>query len=140
MEYFFQTKQLSVGYDGNPLIKNIEVSLKKGEILTIIGPNGAGKSTILKSIARQLETICGTIFFGENELKQMKREELSKELAIVFTEKLRTECMTCEDVVATGRYPYTGRFGMLTEKDREMIEYAMQVVHVYAFRNQVFKK
>lgn len=140
MEYFFQTKQLSVGYDGNPLIKNIEVSLKKGEILTIIGPNGAGKSTILKSIARQLETICGTIFFGENELKQMTREELSKELAIVFTEKLRTECMTCEDVVATGRYPYTGRFGMLTEKDREMIKYAMQVVHVYAFRNQDFQK
>lgn len=78
MEYFFQTKQLSVGYDGNPLIKNIEVSLKKGEILTIIGPNGAGKSTILKSIARQLETICGTIFFGENELKQMKRESFLK--------------------------------------------------------------
>lgn len=48
--------------------------------------------------------------------------------------------MTCEDVVATGRYPYTGRFGMLTEKDREMIEYAMQVVHVYAFRNQDFQK
>lgn len=47
-EYFIQTEQLTVGYDGKPLIKDIEIRLKKGEILTLIGPNGAGKSTILK--------------------------------------------------------------------------------------------
>ena len=53
-EYYFCTKGMSVGYQGIPLIKNIEISLKQGEILTLIGPNGAGKSTILKSIAGQL--------------------------------------------------------------------------------------
>ena len=41
-EYFIQTEQLTVGYDGKPLIKDIEIRLKKGEILTLIGPNGAG--------------------------------------------------------------------------------------------------
>ena len=55
MKYYFQTKQMSVGYQGKPLIKNIEIGLEQGEILTLIGPNGAGKSTILKSIARQLQ-------------------------------------------------------------------------------------
>ena len=43
--YFFYTDQLTVGYDGKPLIKEINIQLKKGEILTLIGPNGAGKST-----------------------------------------------------------------------------------------------
>ena len=52
--YFFYTDQLTVGYDGKPLIKEINIQLNKGEILTLIGPNGAGKSTILKSITRQL--------------------------------------------------------------------------------------
>ena len=52
--YFFRTDQLTVGYDGKPLIREINIQLKKGEILTLIGPNGAGKSTILKSITRQL--------------------------------------------------------------------------------------
>ena len=48
-QYFFRTDQLTVGYDGKPLIREINIQLNKGEILTLIGPNGAGKSTILKS-------------------------------------------------------------------------------------------
>ena len=62
MEYYFSTKQMSVGYHKRPLIKDIEIGLKKGEILTLIGPNGAGKSTVLKSIARQLEIVNGVVY------------------------------------------------------------------------------
>ena len=39
-QYFFRTDQLTVGYDGKPLIREINIQLKKGEILTLIGPNG----------------------------------------------------------------------------------------------------
>lgn len=63
--YFFYTDQLTVGYDGKPLIKEINIQLNKGEILTLIGPNGAGKSTILKSITRQLSLISGTVYLQE---------------------------------------------------------------------------
>ncbi len=49
MGYIFSyTDQLTVGYDGKPLIREINIQLNRGEILTLIGPNGAGKSTILK--------------------------------------------------------------------------------------------
>ena len=41
---------MSVGYHGKPLIRDIQIGIEKGEIVTLIGPNGAGKSTILKSI------------------------------------------------------------------------------------------
>ena len=58
-EFYFYTKGLTVGYHGVPLIKDIEICLKKGEILTLIGPNGAGKTTILKSIIRQLKPLGG---------------------------------------------------------------------------------
>ena len=61
MEYYFKTEQMSVGYQGKPLIQDIEIGLNKGEILTLIGPNGAGKSTILKSIAKQLKLIHGVV-------------------------------------------------------------------------------
>ena len=54
-QYFFRTDQLTVGYDGKPLIREINIQLKKGEILTLIGPNGAGKSTILKMIMEKLQ-------------------------------------------------------------------------------------
>ncbi|MGX8705275.1 MAG: ATP-binding cassette domain-containing protein, partial [bacterium] len=52
-EYYFSTQQLTVGYDGVPLIKDIDIGIERGEIVTLIGPNGSGKSTILKSITRQ---------------------------------------------------------------------------------------
>lgn len=41
--YFFYTDELTVGYDGKPLIKKINIEVNQGEILTLIGPNGARK-------------------------------------------------------------------------------------------------
>ena len=56
-EYYFHLDQLTVGYNGKPLIDQIQVGIHKGEIVTLIGPNGSGKSTILKSITRQLKIL-----------------------------------------------------------------------------------
>lgn len=140
MEYFFKTEQMSVGYQGKPLVRDIEIGLHKGEILTLIGPNGAGKSTILKSIAKQLKLIHGVVCLDKRELKYMSDLELSQKMAVVFTEKIKTELMTCEDVVATGRYPYTGHFGILSKEDHSAIEEAMELVHVTEIRNQDFTK
>lgn len=140
MAYYFQAKQLCVGYQNQPLIQNIEIELKKGEILTLIGPNGAGKSTILKSIARQLELLGGSVWLEEENLQKLSGRELAKKMAVVFTKRLHTELMTCEDVVATGRYPYTGRFGILSEKDHEAVLEAMEAVHVLELKDRDFTK
>ena len=71
MEYFFQTEQLTVGYNGKPIVKNIEVRIQKGQILSLIGPNGSGKSTILKSITKQLKTISGVVRIGDNSIEDI---------------------------------------------------------------------
>lgn len=52
------------------------------------------------SIAGQLAPIAGTVFIGRKELSEIGQKELAKELAVVFTKRLHTEMMTCEDVVA----------------------------------------
>ncbi len=140
MKYYFKTEQMSVGYQGKPLVRNIEIELDKGEILTLIGPNGAGKSTILKSIAKQLKLIGGAVYLDKKEMARMSRTELSQRMAAVFTEKLKTELMSCAEVVATGRYPYTGHFGILSKEDGFIIEEAMELVHVTEIRNQDFTK
>lgn len=139
-EYYFKTWQMNVGYGREPLIKEIEISLDKGEILTLIGPNGAGKSTVLKSIAGQLRLLGGAVYLDKKELAAMTGTELSKEMSVVFTEKMKTELMTCKDVAATGRYPYTGHFGILSKEDYAIVEEAMELVHVKEIRNQDFTK
>lgn len=129
MEYYFETKDLAVGYHGKPLIKNISIGIKQGEIAALIGPNGSGKSTILKTITKHLTNIEGSVYIGKDELGKMTYQDLSKKVAVVLTERIKPELMTCRDVVAAGRYPYTGRMGILSPADEEKINEAMEKVH-----------
>ena len=127
--YYFHLDHLTVGYDKKPLIKDICIGIEKGEIVTLIGPNGSGKSTILKSITRQLKLVGGNVEFDGKNLHELSFRELSTKMAVVLTERMKPELMTCHDIVATGRYPYTGRLGMLTREDEEKVEKAMRAVH-----------
>ncbi len=59
-------------------------------------------------------------------------------MAVVLTERMRPELMTCHDIVATGRYPYTGRLGILSREDEEKVEEAMKAVHAESFGSRDF--
>lgn len=137
-DYYFQMKDLSVGYNGNSLIRDINIGVNKGEIVTLIGPNGSGKSTILKSITRQLKVVGGNVFFDDTSLLKLPCKELASKMAVVLTDRIKTELMTCHDIVATGRYPYTGRLGILTQEDECLVEEAMQAVHAQELGNRDF--
>ncbi|MCD7832678.1 MAG: ABC transporter ATP-binding protein [Lachnospiraceae bacterium] len=138
-QFYFRTEKLTVGYDGKPLIREIEMHVRRGEILTLIGPNGGGKSTILKSITRQLKTIAGTVYLENEVLHRLSGKELSQKMAVVLTERMHSELMTCEDIVATGRYPYTGTLGILTDEDRAKVREAMEMVHALDLCDRDFK-
>jgi len=126
---YIRMDELSVGYNGKALIRDICIDINKGEIVTLIGPNGAGKSTILKSITRQLALISGKVIFDDKNLKTISPRDLSQKMAVVLTERLKTDLLTCYDIVASGRYPYTGKLGLLSEEDERMVDEAMAVVH-----------
>ena len=67
-EIYLHTRDLSVGYNGRPLIREIRLELARGQIMTLIGPNGAGKSTVLKSIIRQLEPVGGAVYLDGRDI------------------------------------------------------------------------
>ena len=137
-DYYFKMDDMAVGYQGKTLIHDINIGIDKGEIVTLIGPNGSGKSTILKSITKQLKLIGGKVFFDDTSLQEMSYKELSSNIAVVLTERIKTELMTCHDIVATGRYPYTGRLGILSREDEEKVEEAMRAVHAESLGSRDF--
>ena len=137
-DYYFRTEDLKVGYGGRALLENIRIGLEKGEILTLVGPNGAGKSTILKSITRQLRILGGRVVIGEKELSRLTYQELSRKMAVVLTDRVRPELMTCHDIVATGRYPYTGRLGILSREDEAKVDLAMELVKAGELGRRLF--
>lgn len=137
-EPVLHTDGMAVGYDRKILIQDIELSVARGEILTLIGPNGAGKSTILKSITRRLELIAGTVYVGKSPLSSMSDRQAAQKLSVMLTGRIEPELMTCRDVVESGRIPYTGRFGILSAHDREVVEQTMQTVHVSELADRSF--
>ena len=138
--WYIRTEHMDVGYDGVPLIRDIEIGVRRGEILTLIGPNGSGKSTILKSMIRQLKLLAGVVILDGRPMAAMGEGEIARKMAIVMTERLRAELMTGEDVVATGRYPYTGRLGILTKADKAIVQEAIALVHGEAFAQRPFNQ
>ena len=136
---YFYTEDLQVGYGGKQILNPVRIGIKKGEILTLVGPNGAGKSTILKSVAAQLPPLGGAVYLDGADLLGMKGTERARRMAVKFTEKVHAEWMTCRDVVAAGRYPYTGRFGVLSEEDWKAVDEAMEAVQVSELRERDFQ-
>ena len=137
-ERYFDARHLSVGYDGHALIKDICLSIDKGEVVTLIGPNGAGKSTILKSISRQMQAIAGAVYIDQQDMAKIPRHALAQRMALVLTQRTNPELMSCRDVVAMGRYPYTGRLGVLSQVDEELVSLAMRTVRVEALSERDF--
>lgn len=137
-KHYFQMDHLSVGYNKKALIHDICIGIEKGEIVTLIGPNGSGKSTILKSITRQLQIIGGKVYFDNQNLTSFSYRDLSTKMAVVLTERMKPELMTCHDIVATGRYPYTGKLGILSREDEQKVDEAMEAVHAQELGDRDF--
>lgn len=128
-EIRLQTQGLCVGYCKKTLIGGIALELRQGQIMTLIGPNGAGKSTILKSLIRQLPLTGGVVYLDGRDMAALGERDVARRLSVLMTAHVRPELMTCFDVAATGRYPYTGRLGLLSQEDREKTLQSLELVH-----------
>ena len=135
---YFSTESLTVGYNGEALISDITLGLGRGEILTLIGPNGSGKSTILKSITRHIASISGVVYIDSLNMQKMSARDVASRMAVVLTERVTPELMTCGELVALGRYPYTNYFGKLTPRDREVVYDALRRVHAEELYDREF--
>ena len=135
-----RTENLTVGYSGRALIGDITLSLHQGQIMTLIGPNGAGKSTILKSVIRQLALVGGAVYLNGRDMAPMPEREVARRLSVLMTGHIHPELMTCFDVAATGRYPYTGRLGILSREDREKVSQCLELVHASGLAEQDFSR
>ncbi|MDA9632931.1 ABC transporter ATP-binding protein [Pelagibacteraceae bacterium] len=62
---------LTAGYGGVDIIKNITLEVKQGEIAVIVGPNGAGKSTAMKALLGMLKLTDGSVSFAEDDISTM---------------------------------------------------------------------
>ena len=123
-------ENLTTGYDRHELLRGADGDLAGGELVTLIGANGSGKSTLLKVMCGEIEPLGGRVTIEGDDVKSLGRKELSRRVSVVNTDKIEAEALTVFEVVAMGRYPYTGFFGRLGKNDRMAVEEAMSQVGI----------
>ena len=134
-----ETQNLAVGY-GAPLLRDIALHAERGKILALIGPNGAGKSTLLKTLAGQLAAQGGAVLLDGQDLTAYTSNARARKLALMLPHTARTELTSCFEVAAAGRYPYTGRLGILSDADRQQVHDALCLVRAEELEDRDFAR
>ena len=115
-EYMIHTENLSVGYRGVPLIRDIEIHVSKGEILSLIGPNGAGKTTVFNMITGAYQVTSGDVLFcGESICGKKPHDIVKKGIARTFQNIRLFKSATVLENVMTGFHckTKTGMFNVV---------------------------
>ena len=114
---------LTIGYSAShPVIIDIDLALRSGQLSCLIGENGIGKSTLLKTLTGFLPKLGGNLLLDGRDIQSYSQRELAREVSIVLTQKPDVQNLTIEEIIGLGRSPYTGFFGRLRAEDRLVVE------------------
>ncbi|NEU32240.1 ATP-binding cassette domain-containing protein [bacterium LRH843] len=128
------------GYANIPIIKGIDLEVKKGEFFALLGPNGSGKTTLFKLITGQLPIQHGEIKIDGKEISTITKLEKAKKVAVLSQEIRISFDYTVEEIISLGRYPHQkGIFKILSKYDRDVIKHVMEVTKVVQFRTTEFR-
>ena len=139
-KFYCRAEDLAIGYGKTPLMEHIGLGVGKGSILTLIGPNGAGKSTLLKTLAAQLAPQGGAVLLDGKNLADYSGPERARKMALMVPHTRRTELTTCFEMASAGRYPYTGRLGVLSAEDKRQVHAALALVGAEALAGRDFNR
>ncbi|MFD0368131.1 ABC transporter ATP-binding protein [Streptomyces sp. NPDC059071] len=118
---------LDVGHGGRTVLKQVDLSLRVGEITVLVGPNGCGKSTLLRTVAGLLPPIGGEIRIDGEPLRSLGRRALSQRLAFLPQTSQAPAGVTVRELVRHGRYAHRGALARHTAEDTEAIDWALDV-------------
>ncbi|MDR8391809.1 ABC transporter ATP-binding protein [Aliifodinibius sp. S!AR15-10] len=132
-----QTENLKIGYNGRKratvVAENLDLNLQKGELIGLLGPNGSGKSTLIRTLARMQKPLSGSIHLEDEDIVTLPVKDVAKKVSTVLTDRIRIGNLTVYNLIAFGRSPYTGMMGRLRQKDREIVNWAVESVGLTEF-------
>jgi iron complex transport system ATP-binding protein len=108
-------------------LDQITIDIKQGEIVSLIGPNGSGKSTLLRVISRLLKPNNGAVYLGEENIREMKANDVAKSLTMLPQMNNHQLDLTVRELVEFGRHPHSGNKMKLSQEDIDMVDWAIQV-------------
>lgn len=129
MEKLIEIKNLSFGYNDNPVLEDVNLDICKGDYILVIGPNGGGKTTLLKLILGILKPWTGSITF---------HEDITNRLGYVpqYSSFNKNFPITSLDMVLTGCINSRNFLRKYKKKDIEKAEAILKIIGLYNKRNE----
>lgn len=127
-------RELTKKYDNKIVVDSVTFEIPKGKVLSLIGPNGAGKSTVMGIISRLISRDGGEVEFDRKDMSKWKSKELAKRLAILTQTNNIQMKLTVRELVAFGRFPYSGSH--LTAEDNDIIHQAITYMELREFEDR----
>ena len=123
-----ELKNISLGYPGRTFLDDVSCRFDDSSLIAIIGRNGSGKSSLLRAIASLSDNYKGNIIVDGKNVNDMDAMQRAMSISLVTTERIRIANLSCKDLVALGRAPYTNWFGRMQESDREAVMESLDAV------------
>ncbi len=139
------TQNLEIGYiNGKPARKvvgtDLNLDLYQGEFVCLVGPNGAGKSTLLRTLTGLQPSLGGEVFVGGKRLAHFSRKELANKISVVLTSPIQVGAMSVNELVAMGRFPFTGLFDRMSQRDWDVVRQSLEMVGMTGFEERMVHK
>ena len=135
-----KTENLNIGYSNKKteiiVSSNINIELKKGELVGLIGANGIGKSTLIRTITNVQKPLKGSVSINDKNLTEYNSVDLAKVMSLVLTEQVASKNLTVFELIALGRQPYTNWVGNLSKKDTSIINQSLQQINIEALKHK----
>ncbi|MFC1966531.1 ABC transporter ATP-binding protein [Chloroflexota bacterium] len=120
-----EMRNVSLGYNHQPVLQDITLKAVPGELVGLIGPNGCGKSTIIKALSRIIQPLSGIILLDGKNVNRIPRRELARLVGVVPQMPLLPSTFTAAEIVLMGRNPHLGLFQSEGQRDWALAWQAM---------------
>jgi len=116
---------LVLGYTGDPVVEDLELSIPSGCVTVVVGPNACGKSTLVRAIARLLRPRRGAVLLDGAAVHELPTRALARRMGLLPQAPSAPEGLTVEDLVARGRFPHQGLFNYWSTEDEAAVAEAL---------------
>lgn len=123
-------QNVSVGYTGTPIVRDVSLDVMSGQVTAIIGPNGCGKSTLLRAVAGILPMQSGQILVNGQPRTSQRPKALARQLAMLPQGPIAPEGLSVRELVAQGRFPHQSLLRQWSAGDEAAVARAMDMTDV----------
>lgn len=116
---------VTLAYDGQPVVADLDFTVPPGELTAIVGPNGCGKSTLLRSLARLLRPRHGSVVLDGQDLHAMRTTQVARKVALLPQGQVIPAGVTVTDLVSRGRFAHQGLLRRWSREDEEAVQRAL---------------